>query len=336
MSESVEGSWRADVLPGFSQTTIELDEAEPVIGEPEDVEVVATLVRQTRSLDAARALLYVHGWNDYFFQTELADFFADHGFAFYALDLRRYGRSLRPGQLGGYIADLDDYHRELDAAVGLIGESHDSVTLMAHSTGGLIASLWADQRASQAESEPPTRVDGLILNSPWLDLQGSAMVRTLGTPIIASLANRRPTAVLRLPESGFYARSLHASLDGEWEYDQEWKSSPGPGVRAGWLQAVLRGHHRVAAGLSLRCPILVMCSTKTDFRRRWDEGLRRADTVLDVEQIASRATKLGRLVTVARIEGGMHDLVLSAPEVRAEVYAQMARWMAGYLPPAEG
>ena len=58
----------------------------------------------------------MHGWNDYFFQTHLADAFADLGFDFYALDLRRYGRSLRLGQLRGFITDLDDYGPELDAA----------------------------------------------------------------------------------------------------------------------------------------------------------------------------------------------------------------------------
>lgn len=329
MSGPTEAGWRPDVLPGFERATIELPDAKRAIGEPEDCPIVATLVRQTGSAEARRAVLYVHGWNDYFFQAELAGFFADRGFAFYAIDLRRYGRSRRPEQLAGYIDDLDDYGQELDAALEIMAVHHESVTLTAHSTGGLVAALWADRRGS----ELPIPVDGLILNSPWLDLQGSQMVRTLGAPIIASLASRRPTALLRLPDSGLYARSLHASLDGEWVYDQHWKSSPGPGVRAGWLQAILRGHQRVAAGLSLRCPILVMCSTKTDFRRRWDDEMRSADTVLDVEQIARRATLLGRLVTVARIEGGMHDLVLSAPPVRAEVYAQMERWMAGYLPP---
>ena len=54
-------------------------------------------------------MLYVHGWNDYFFQTHLADHMADLGFDFYAVDLRRYGRSLRRGHLRGFITDLDDY-----------------------------------------------------------------------------------------------------------------------------------------------------------------------------------------------------------------------------------
>jgi len=43
----------------------------------------------------ARVLLYVHGWSDYFFQTELARYWHAQGAAFYALDLRKFGRSLQ-------------------------------------------------------------------------------------------------------------------------------------------------------------------------------------------------------------------------------------------------
>ena len=54
---------------------------------------------------------------------------------------------------------------------------------MGHSTGGLIAALWAARNVG--------RLEGLILNSPWLDLQGSAIVRTLGTPVIDAWAVER-------------------------------------------------------------------------------------------------------------------------------------------------
>ena len=61
--------------------------------------MVATLVRRAGGERSAHAVLYLHGWNDYFFQTHLADVLRRAGFDFYALDLRRYGRSLRLGQL---------------------------------------------------------------------------------------------------------------------------------------------------------------------------------------------------------------------------------------------
>jgi len=44
-----------------------------------------TLIRRgDPAADAEHAVLAVHGYTDYFFHTELADHFADRGFAFYA------------------------------------------------------------------------------------------------------------------------------------------------------------------------------------------------------------------------------------------------------------
>ena len=247
--------WHADFLDGYETTDLALPGVRPAPGEPEDVELVATLVRRAPANQSRAAVLYVHGWNDYFFQTHLADHLADLGFDFYAVDLRRYGRSLRRGHLRGFITDLDDYAVELDAAADVIAEDHDELLLMGHSTGGLIAALWAAQHRD--------RISGLVLNSPWLDLQGSAMVRTLGTPVIDALGTRSPTSVLRLPELGFYPRTVHVSLEGEWDYDLELKqTAPGPPIRVGWLRAILLGHQRVAAGLDIRVPVLVMASTR--------------------------------------------------------------------------
>ncbi len=42
-------------------------------------------------------MLYVHGFNDYLFQSHVADELASHGYTFYALDLRRCGRAWRDG-----------------------------------------------------------------------------------------------------------------------------------------------------------------------------------------------------------------------------------------------
>jgi len=314
--------WHPDFLDGYESTDLLLD-AERAQGEPAEVEMVATLVRKTPADRHSRAVLYVHGWNDYFFQTHLADHLTDIGFDFYAVDLRRYGRSLRRGHLRGFITDLDDYGAELEAAADVIAENHDQLVLMGHSTGGLITSLWA--------AKNPGRIEGLILNSPWLDLQGLAMVRTLGTPVIEVLGSNLPTSVLRLPESGFYARTVHTSQGGEWEYDLDLKLIPAAPIRAGWLRAILQGHQRVAAGLHIEAPILVLASSRTEFARRWHEGLRTVDTVLDVEQIAKRATRLGRCVTIIRVDEAMHDVILSAPAVRKIAFEEMSRWLDGYV-----
>ena len=316
-------TWSPDFLDGYETTDLSLPGAESAPGELPDVDLVATLIRKAGPRIGRRAALYLHGWNDYFFQTHVADYLTDLGYDFYAVELRRYGRSIRSGQLRGFIANLDDYSLELDAAADLIAADHDRLLLMGHSTGGLIAALWAAHNAD--------RLEGLILNSPWLDMQGSAIVRALGAPVIDALGSRAPTSIIRLPDLGFTARSLHISLGGEWDYDLTLKSRPGPPIRTGWLRAVLLGHQRVAAGLSIGVPILVLASARTEFARRWHEGLRVVDSVLDVEQTAARAVRLGPHVTVVRIPDGLHDLTLSAPHVRKQALDEIGRFVEAYV-----
>lgn len=315
--------WNDDrLLPGHQQLTLQLPSAQPAPGEPEEVAVVsATLVRR-REPTTRRALLYVHGWNDYYFQPHLAEAVEEMGFDFYAVDLRRYGRSLRPGQLPGFITSLEDYFEELDAAMAVLRESHDEVCLMGHSTGGLISALWADAR--------PGELTGLVLNSPWLDLQGSPLLRAITAPVLQRLRTTYPTTLLPLPNNGLYARTIEAELDGEWTMVRELKGVNDFQIRVGWLAAVLAGHDRVAVGLSIDCPVLVLTSARSDFRRTWDEALLRADAVLDVDKIAARAVRLGNHVTMVRIDGGLHDLALSAEAVRGRYFDEVARWTAAY------
>lgn len=318
-----DGSWVDDsILDGFQQLTIPLPGARMAPGEPESSPPTGTLVRrhppQRRS-----ALLYLHGWSDYFFQSHLAEAVERMGHDFHALELRRYGRSLAPGQLAGFVGTLDDYFEELDRAVGILREDHDQVVLMGHSTGGLTASLWADAR--------PGAIDALVLNSPWLDLQASWVVAVLTGRVTRMLSVSRPTAVLKLPDNGFYLRSLDPATGGEWEVDPALKGPENFFVRAGWLAAVLAGHDRVAKGLSIEAPVLLLTSGRSDFRRVWDEAMREADTVLDVERIMARGAQLGDHVTLVRLPGGMHDLALSRGPVRDRYFDEVKRWLTAYL-----
>ncbi len=314
--------WRPDILNGFEAMDLGLESAVPAVGEL-DVEVNATLVRR-RPFGHARAVLYVHGWNDYFFQTHLADSFASRGVDFFALDLRRAGRSLRPGQFAGYVTDLEEYFDEFDAAYDQLSADYPSITVMGHSTGGLAAALWADRR--------PGALDGLILNSPWLDLQGSRLLRAVVVPFIDTIGERAPSTVLPVSdEGGVYARSLHVSLGGEWSYDLAWKVAQ-PVIRVGWVRAVLRAHDLVAAGLDISAPVLVATSATSDLSRTWTERATRSDVVLDVKRIRARAVELGGHVTIVRISDGLHDLSLSAPPVRKRFFAEIGRWLDAYVP----
>jgi alpha-beta hydrolase superfamily lysophospholipase len=267
----------------------------------------------------------VHGFSDYFFQTALADFFAARGSAFYALDLRKSGRARRGGQTAHYVSDLALCDRELDRALAIVTGEHPDVPviLVAHSTGGLIVPLWLDRRHAAGQVAP---IAGVVLNSPWFDLQGKPVLRGPLTQVLRVLARAQPFRELKLA-SGVYGRTLHVSGTGDWDFDLDLKPLAGFPVTIGWLNAVRRGHARLHRGLDIGVPSLVLRSSRSHFSADYSPISDRADTVLDVRQIARWAGCLGAETTVVPIQDARHDVFLSLPEPREQAYAVLAAWL---------
>jgi alpha-beta hydrolase superfamily lysophospholipase len=310
-----------------------------VLGAPYTVETIAltpddegavecNLVRLTTDSPSGRAVLYVHGFSDYFFQKEFAQWWADRGYDFYALDLRKYGRSLREHQTPNYVADVHDYFEDLDAAWQRVVErdGHDRVILAAHSTGGLVVSLWADARQPAL-----TELRGMVLNSPWLDMQGPFWIRNVGTVAIRSIGRSRPMREIPRVINTFYGQSLHVEHGGEWAYDLAWKPLDSWPIYFGWLRAIRRAHAELHRGLDVGTPVLVLSSGGTRFPKQMSEEVHGFDIVLDVAQIRRWTPALGRHVTIATIEGALHDVILSRPEIRARAYDEIERWVAAYV-----
>lgn len=327
--------WIPDVLgEEFEQRTLDL-------ADDDEGRVVATLVRalpaelgwwdrmraRRRPLDDVD-VLYVHGWSDYFFQKRLARFWTRRGARFHALDLRKYGRSLRDGQTPGYVTDLATYDEDIEAALSAMGRGVDAaperrLVLLGHSTGGLILSLWA--------SRHPGAAAAVILNSPWLEFQ-VASARPLIAPVAELQARWAPRDVAPQVDLGFYTRAQQevADPDDPVEVNTVWRPAQTMAVHAGWFHAILTGHAAVAAGLTIDAPVCVLLSARSATPTRWSDDLTSADSVLVVDDIARAALKLGPSVTVERIDGALHDVFLSRREARNESYARLDRWVRGW------
>ena len=278
--------------------------------------------------DVGVDVLYVHGWLDYFFQAHLADFWESLGVRFHALDLRRYGRSIREGQTPGYVRSLATYDEDIEAALDAMGHAREAaperkLVVMGHSTGGLVVSLWT---ASNQD-----RVAGLVLNSPWLEFQTREAGRKIMEPGIRVQSALVPRSQLVNLDRGLYARSISSRFDGEWDYDVAWRPDAGWRATPAWLAAIFRGQDQVARGLGIEVPVLVLLSTRSTIPTRWSEDMKRTDSVLDVIGIARRVPDVGSLTTLVRIAGGLHDVTLSAKPAREQVWRETERWFRGYV-----
>jgi len=333
---SREPAWEPDVLPGFWQCTIDLGPDPDGEGD-----LGATLVRRGDPEDTTRAetvrsehaVLVLHGYTDYFFNTELADRFAARGFAFYALDLPKCGRSRRDGQTPHFTTDLQRYDIELERALSIIGDDTGGarVCLYGHSAGGLIVTLFAD-RMRRLRKLQTHNITGLILNSPFFDLHGPGILRTAPTSAtLRALARWRKLAVIRKPTPGGYGATLHRDFHGEFDYNLDWKPVGGFPVTVGWINAVRRGQARLHRGLDVGVPNLILRSDHSVRESNDPAAIQRGDAVLDVRQIARWAGCVGGRSTIVPIADAKHDVFLSLAEPRAEAYRELDRWLDQYL-----
>ncbi|MGF1869345.1 alpha/beta hydrolase [Photobacterium indicum] len=313
--------WVADTeLAGFETTTLSLQD-------DYDGEASATLIRLKSVEQSQKAVLYIHGYSDYFFQEEMAQQYIDHGYNFYAIDLRKYGRSISENTTHpNMMKKIDEYDEEITKAISLIRgeEENTKLLLAAHSTGGLIAAIYADKYQSTKT------IDAVFFNSPYLN-----KVPVGGSAIIA-LGLTCPFCELPTPPNlKVYGESVNDKYHGEWNFNLEWKPVGRDGgdipVYAGWLRSVYLAQKQVKAGLDIQVPILVMHSKYSYKPLFYTDKASMMDTVLVVDEINEYADYLGDHVTKIRVDGGLHDLVLSKSDVRTKVYTELFRWLDAYM-----
>ena len=312
--------WYEDLLgPDFSALDIHLGP------DPEgETDIVATLVRHGLPVPGRTSVLWVHGMTDYFFHAHVAEAMTEAGYNFYALDLRKCGRSRREGQKWHYSTDFRHYYADLTAALDRID---GPVVPVAHSTGGLIVPLWADH-LRRNDSARHARLAGIILNSPWLDMMYPPALVAAMRPVVGVLGRLLPALKIPGGNLGTYGVSVHREYHGDWDFNVEFKPVGGHRKYLGWLREVLRAQRLVHRDrVDVGVPVLTLCSRSSLLGRRYSEDSHTNDTVLDTEQIQRWAPHLGTEVTVRPIDGARHDVFLSRPEALQEALTTSLRWL---------
>lgn len=309
--------YQTDILGGdYQQLTLNFSD-------DYDGKVVATLVRKKAAEATKKAVLYIHGFADYFFQKEMAEQFNQHGYDFYALDLRKYGRSKLPHQKLYYVLDLREYDAEISKALEVISqENHNQVVLAGHSTGGLIATLYA------AHYPDHRLIKAVWNNSPFYDFYKSVIEKKVGIPLLSEVGKRLPNAKFPSGLNPWYTPSLHKDFYGEWDFNLDWKPKTMPFVHLSFVTAIHEAQKEIHQGVTLNVPTLIMHSHQSKFPKKWGIDAQQSDVILDVNDMTQNAKKMKGDVQTLSIQNGLHDLVLSAPPVREQVYQQLFAWLA--------
>jgi len=300
--------WHSDILKdGYEARYVNL-------GKTYDGNARCTIIRKLCREKSKKAILYIHGFNDYFFQSEMGNRFVDSCYNFYAVDLRRYGRSLLPWQYPFDIRNFNEYMQEIDSAVNQI--HHDGIheiILFGHSTGGLTTAYYAAKRGARSAFK------AAMCDSPFLAWNFSPLYRKVLIPAVGFWGRIFKTTKIPQAHCDGYAYSLLKQYFGDWEYNTDWKMVYSPAVTAAWVNAVSSAQkHLMRHGADITIPILVLHSDRKISGCQWSPDFQTGDAVLDPEQLHKRGMKLGHNPQVITIPNGMHNLILSSDTTARE------------------
>src|SRR3989338_6779522 len=286
-------SYQPDILGnGFEQLTI---------NQPDDYEgkVTCTLIRKKAETPTQKAVLYVHGYNDYFFQSELANWYNANGYHFYAVDLRKYVLSILS-----------------------LHEKNTTVLLTGHSKGGLICTYYAQQQPNSP------LFHGMFLNSPFFEFNESGFKRKIGVPFISKRALKKPNKLKKGGFTKWYGHSLHVSEHGQWDYNLTWKPHVPPLANYGLIRALHLAQLAIQNGDEITVPVIVIFSMKSVYPKKWSDVLYEGDAILNVNDI-QRISKLlnCKSMNTIQMDGLLHDVVLSPHEVKVEMYRKLGNWL---------
>lgn len=312
-------SWHRDILPGYEARYVNQ-------GEAFDGPCRSTIVRRLASGPVRRAYLYIHGFNDYFFQSEMGERFVDSGYNFYAVDLRRYGRSKEPWQYPFNVRDMREYFADIDSAlVQIRRDGNDDITLSGHSTGGLTVLYYAAERGKACG------VDRVVTDSPFVEWNYNAFMRKVAIPMVRFLGKIFKNSKIRQGHCDGYAYSLLKQYHGQWTYDTDWKMIYSPPVTYSWVGAISAAQSRLMKKRgNISVPVLVMHSSRKIAGCAWTPEFQTGDCVLDPFMIQEKGMKLGTERMVCAIDSGLHDLILSEPRPREAAYDTIFRFLRNY------
>lgn len=302
-------SWHPDILPGYEARYVNQ-------GMAFDGPCRSTIIRKKSRVQSKKGYLYIHGFNDYFFQSQMGDRFVDSGFHFYAVDLRRYGRSKEPWQYPYNIRDQKEYFADIDSALAQMRrDGITDITLGGHSTGGLTVILYGIDRG------PRIQVNRIVTNSPFLGWNFNAFMRNVAIPTVSFIGPMFKNSKIKQGHCDGYAYSLLKQYDGEWEYNTDWKMIYSPPVTFSWVHAINTAQNEIMHHPgNMAVPLLVMHSSRKIDGCNYTPEFKTGDCVLNPFQIAERGAKIGHRTYVCAIDSGIHDLILSPSPHREQAY----------------
>lgn len=263
------------------------------------------------------ALIWIHGFNDYYYNLFIGEKFLKEGYDIYAIQLRRYSSTNINEKF--YCDNLNEYIQDINNIFPkIIDKNYKKIVLYGHSMGGLISSIYCKKGLYK------DKITHLILNSPFFDFKLSLIEKFFINYIVYYLSFIFPKFLLR-PYDTTKTNYLTQNIQKRFYINNKYKLNFLPPVYASWIKTIIDYHNIIKYNnLNLKIPILVLfCDKTTKFINSNQTG----DDTLDVNDIDKYSENLGNNIKKYQFTNSIHDIFSSSINVINKAFNITIYWL---------
>ena len=248
-----------------------------------------------------KALIWVHGYNDYYYQFCIGEKIINEGCDIFAISLRKYIKNEM------YLStNFDEYIEDIDIHIKYILNkyNYEKLFLYGHSVGGLLCTIYMNKSIHK------DKINGIILNSPFFELNDKVYTQIeiyIMKNILYYFGYIYPNAIISAEDykiSNDYAKTI---LD-RYYFNTKLKTAHQNFITVGWLKECLYYQNLIQTKkINIQIPILVLCSDKSST----NSNSRCGDSVLNISDIEKYSKYIGENTTISKIKDSTHDVLVS-------------------------
>ena len=259
------------------------------------------------------ALIWIHGFNDVYYQYNHGEYFLEKGYDIYAITLRRYYNNYYKF----YSNNLDEFIEDIDNNIKyVLANNYNNIVLYGHSFGGLLSVLYFKKGLYRS------LINKLILNSPFFDFFESKLMKFLLNYPIYYLGYLFPK--LKLTENKKLCDPYAMDILNRYYFNDEVKNINYSDKYAGFIYTLVDNFKLIHnKEININIPILVLCSDKSYKNSK----IYKHDSVLDVEDIKKYSNYIGSNVKIEIIEDAIHDVLVSDKHITDKAMAKIFNFL---------
>lgn len=277
---------------------------------------ITKLIIKNNNLNS-NALIWIHGFNDYYYNLYIGEKFLKEGYDIYAIQLRRYSSSNIENKF--YCDNLNEYIQDINNIFPkILKKDYKKIILYGHSMGGLISSIYCKKGLYK------DKITHLILNSPFFDFKLSLFEKIFINYIVYYLSYIFPKFLIRSIDIN-KKNYLTLNIKNRFYVDDKYKLNILPPVHASWIKTIIDYHNIIKyQNLNIKIPILVLfCDKSTKFINSNQTG----DDTLDINDIDKYSNNLGKNIKKYQFNNAIHDIFSSSLDVINKAFEITVDWL---------